>query len=261
MEEIQLHEQIIKNKCCHLKDIIFQCSGNIESIFSKGSGTIANFAIVYKHTFITCYTRSIHYGPGASLTPDNTWKIYKQYKLLTIPDIPFIVSELKKYDKLMQSPNGFQVSNTYGADLIINILKLTIDRNDKRKDCEIEHLKRDVKYKEQLLENRWKYYDSKIEGLTLDIKDRDKEIEQITKFYNSKIESFKLEIKDKDKEIEKLKLLVNATIKQEDEIHEADIKAKLFALKDKEAKERLRMLYEDNMCIEKIICVLKWGKL
>lgn len=221
MEEIHLHyDDLNKNKCYDLKDIIFECFGSIESIHSRGSGIKTKLAIVYKDIYIKCYKNSVHYGPGVCYSQDNGWLLYKQYRLVSIPDIPFIVSQLKKYEKIMQQPAGFQVSETYGVDLIIDILKLVVN-NKKEKEKE---------------------KDEEIELLKLRIRDE----EQISHLYRLKIESMRLDINDKDKEIESLKNIIS----EEDEIHEADIKAKLFALKDKEAKERVRMLYEDNISIQ-----------
>lgn len=220
MEEIHLHyDDVNKNKCYDLKDIIFECFGSIESIHSRGSGITTKLAIIYKDIYIKCYINSVHYGPGC-YSQDNGWRLYKQYRLVSIPDIPFILSQLKKYEKIMQSPNGFQVSETYGVDLIIDVLKLIINSNDKRKDNEIELLKMQLKDKEQVLK--------KISGM-----------------YLSELESLQFVLKDKCKEIEIIKTMT-ITMSEEEEIHEADIKAKRFALKDKEAKERLRMLYEEN---------------
>jgi len=224
MEEIHLnYEQINKNKFYDLKDIIFECFGitpNESCSFNDRdtSGITTYFAVVYKDD-IKCYTKSRYYGPGAGYH-DNGWRLYKQYRLITIPDIPFIVSELKKYEGLMTPQTSRDRES--GVDLMINILKFIISNDkekNKEKDKEIEHLK-------------------------LRIRDE----EQISHAHRSKIKKLKLDIKDKDNKIETLKM--PKTITEEDEIRDADIKAKLFALKDEKAKERLRMLYEDNISIE-----------
>jgi hypothetical protein len=217
MEEIQLHYDLNKNKCYHLKDIIFECFGNNPSSGCQFSGTTTKLAIVYDIVYIKCYINSVHYGPGTCYSQDNGWCLYKQYRLVSFPDIPFIVSEMKKYERIMMLGKcGFQLSDTYGVDLIIDILKLIINGNNKGKDHQIEMLKMQLRDKEQLR-------------------------------YLSELESLKLEIKDKYKETEIFETIV---ISEDDEIHAADVKAKQFALKDKEAKERLRMLYEENISIQ-----------
>lgn len=222
MEEIHLHyDDVNKNKFYDLKDIIFECFGNTPNQSCSfndrdTSGITTYFAVVYKDIYIKCYTKSRYYGHGNGYQ-DNAWQLCRYFKLLSIPVIPFIVSELKKYTRLMTPQTSHDRES--GVDLMINILKFIIS-NDKEKDKEIEILK-------------------------LRIRDE----EQISQLYRLKIESMILDINDKDKEIESLKnIIINES--EEDEIRASDVKAKLFALKDKEAKERLRMLYEDNISIQ-----------
>jgi hypothetical protein len=226
MEDVHLHyDDLNKNKYYDLKDIIFQCFGNNPSSSCQFSGITTKLAIVYDIVYIKCYINSVHYGPGTCYSQDNGWLLYKQYRLVSIPDIPFIVSQLKKYERLMMLGKcgiSISCSYTYGVDLIIDILKLVVNSNSKK---EIEKEK-----------------DQEIEILKLRIRDE----EQMSQMYRLKIESMtsliNSLINDKEKEIERLKM--PKTIKEEYEIREADIKAKLFALKDKEAKERLRMFYD-----------------
>jgi hypothetical protein len=224
MEEIHLHyDDLNKNKCYDLKDIVFQCFGNNPSSSCQFSGTTTKLAIVYKDIYIQCYINSVQYGPGTCYSQDNGWRLYKQYRLVSIPDIPFIVSELKKYERLMMLGKcGISCSETYGVDLIIDILKLLVNNDKKEKEKEIELLKIQIRDKVQVLK-------------------------KITGLYVLKIESMTSDINDKDKEIETLKNVISiSAISEEEEIKNANMKAKLFALKDKEAKEKLQTLYQEN---------------
>lgn len=176
MEEIYLHyDQINKNKFYDLKDIIFECFGNNPALSCQFSGTTTKLAIVYDFIYIKCYINSVHYGPGVCYYQDNGWRLYKQYRLVSIPDIPFIKSELKKYERLMMIGKcGISCSDTYGVDLIINILKLVVNNKkekdkDKETEKEIELLKLRIRDEEQISQ----LYRSKIKTMTLDISEEE----------------------------------------------------------------------------------------
>lgn len=239
MEEISLTSKEMALKFATLINIIFTSSGNInEPHHGIGIGRRnITFTITYDNYYFVCYIKTARFGPGSDNgtighTP------YKKFKITFLPDIKYITYELSKYSNLM---NLYDVkkphSDPYGIDLIINILKL-INEKDKIVNDELQTRFMSTQFISKLKDNE---------------KDKkDKEIDELKKqirIYVSQIDGLKLEIKDKYKEIERLKRL-NSSLSEEDEIRDADIKAKLYALKDKEAKERLQMFYEENISIQ-----------